>query len=107
VKAGPLTFQEPDPERFPALAIAKAALATGGRAPAAMNAANERAVAAFLDRRIGFLDIPSVVADTLERMDRHGLGRRLDGDPVECARATDAEARRVADEIVLGVAAEA
>jgi 1-deoxy-D-xylulose-5-phosphate reductoisomerase len=107
VKASPLTFEEPDPERFPALSIAKNALVTGGRAPAAMNAANERAVSAFLDRRIGFLDIPSVVAETLERMDREGLGRRLDSDPVECARATDAEARRVADDIVLGVTAGA
>ncbi|MDO9175796.1 MAG: 1-deoxy-D-xylulose-5-phosphate reductoisomerase, partial [Actinomycetota bacterium] len=56
VTAGPLTFQHPDPAKFPALTIAKQALAAGGRAPAAMNAANERAVAAFLDRRIGFLD---------------------------------------------------
>lgn len=105
VKASPLTFEEPDPERFPALSIAKDALVAGGRAPAAMNAANERAVAAFLDRRIGFLDIPSVVTDTLERMDRTGLGRHIDGDPVECARETDAEARRVADDVVLAVAA--
>src|SRR5204863_9086355 len=52
VTAGPLTFQHPDPQRFPALSIAKQALAAGGRAPAAMNAANERAVAAFLDRRL-------------------------------------------------------
>ena len=102
VTAGPLTFQDPDPEKFPALLIAKQALASGGRAPAAMNAANERAVAAFLDRRIGFLDIPSVVAETLDRMERITGHLSLDDDAVETARNTDAEARRVADAVVIG-----
>jgi 1-deoxy-D-xylulose-5-phosphate reductoisomerase len=105
VKAGPLTFEEPDPQRFPALAIAKQALAAGGRAPAAMNAANERAVSAFLDRRIRFLDIPNVVAETLERMDGTNSTFDYDDDAVECARTTDAEARRVADEVVTGLSA--
>jgi len=105
VTAGPLTFQHPDPQKFPALSIAKHALAAGGRAPAAMNAANERAVSAFLDRRIGFLDIPNVVAETLERMDRVAAPTDFDGDAVESARNTDAEARRVADEVVIGLAA--
>jgi 1-deoxy-D-xylulose-5-phosphate reductoisomerase len=105
VKAGPLTFEEPDPKRFPALSIAKHALAAGGRAPAAMNAANERAVAAFLDRRIGFLDIPRVVEATLERMDRAPSGGGSDEDAVERARSTDAEARRLADDVVTGLAA--
>jgi 1-deoxy-D-xylulose-5-phosphate reductoisomerase len=100
VTAGPLTFQHPDPQKFPALSIAKHALVAGGGAPAAMNAANERAVSAFLDRRIGFLDIPNVVAETLERMDRTGAARPHDGDAVESARVTDAEARRVADDVV-------
>lgn len=105
VTAGPLTFQHPDPQKFPALSIAKQALAAGGQAPAAMNAANERAVSAFLDRRIGFLDIPRVVAETLERLDRAGAAGAMDGDAVECARNTDAAARRVADEVVGLVAA--
>jgi 1-deoxy-D-xylulose-5-phosphate reductoisomerase len=105
VTAGPLTFQHPDPQKFPALSIAKQALATGGQAPAAMNAANERAVSAFLDRRIRFLDIPDVVAETLERMDRVATRVVLDDDAVENARNTDAEARRVADEVVIGLAA--
>jgi len=105
VTAGPLTFQHPDPQKFPALTIAKHALHTGGQAPAAMNAANERAVSAFLDRRIGFLDIPNVVAETLERMDRTGAVGAADDDAVECARNTDAEARRVADEVVTGLCA--
>ena len=105
VTAGPLTFQHPDPQKFPALQIAKQALAAGGQAPAAMNAANERAVSAFLDRRIRFLDIPSVVAETLERMDGVTTRASLDDDAVESARNTDAEARRVADEVVIGLAA--
>jgi 1-deoxy-D-xylulose-5-phosphate reductoisomerase len=68
-----------------------------------MNAANERAVAAFLDRRIAFLDIPNVVAETLERMDGRTVREWSDDDAVECARGADAEARRLADEIVAGV----
>ncbi len=104
VTAGPLTFQHPDPQKFPALSIAKQALAAGGQAPAAMNAANERAVSAFLDRRIRFLDIPDVVAETLERMDGRA-SYSTGSDPVESARNTDAEARRVADEVVIGLAA--
>ena len=105
VTAGPLTFQNPDPLKFPALSIAKQALAAGGQAPAAMNAANERAVSAFLDRRIRFLDIPNVVAETLERMDRTESVTSLDGDAVERARNTDAAARRVADDVVGGLVA--
>ena len=100
VRSGPLTFQDPDLQRFPALRIAKDALAAGGRAPTAMNAANERAVAAFLDRRITFLDIPNVVAETLERMGR--TISAIEADPLESARTTDAEARRVADDVVGG-----
>jgi 1-deoxy-D-xylulose-5-phosphate reductoisomerase len=105
VTAGPLTFQHPDPQKFPALTIAKQALAAGGFAPAAMNAANERAVSAFLDRRIAFLDIPNVVAETLERMQRAPGVPTPDDDAVEFARHTDAQARRVADEVVGGLAA--
>jgi 1-deoxy-D-xylulose-5-phosphate reductoisomerase len=63
---GRLTFEAPDPERFPALALARAALASGGGAPTVLNAANEVAVAAFLDERIGFLDIAAIVARTLD-----------------------------------------
>jgi 1-deoxy-D-xylulose-5-phosphate reductoisomerase len=95
---GSLTFEAPDIERFPAIGLARAALTTGGGAPAAMNAANEVAVAAFLDRRIGFLNIASVVAETLERMDAGGdldLGANADG-AVEVAMAIDQSSRRVA-----------
>jgi 1-deoxy-D-xylulose-5-phosphate reductoisomerase len=104
---GPLTFEDPDLERFPALQIAKDALATGGAAPTVMNAADEVAVQAFLDRRIGFLDIASAVAETLEQMDRKNLLAHGDTDPVEAARTTNAMARRVADEVVTGLMAQA
>ena len=107
VASGPLTFEAPDPERFPALRLAKAALAAGGRVPGALNAANERAVAAFLDRRIGFLDIPRVVGDTLEQLDRHNWLPASDDDVLAAARETDATARRVADDIVTGLMAQA
>jgi 1-deoxy-D-xylulose-5-phosphate reductoisomerase len=63
-----LTFTAPDPDRFPALDLARQALGQGGAAPTILNAANEVAVAAFLDRRIGFLDIQASVARVLEQM---------------------------------------
>jgi 1-deoxy-D-xylulose-5-phosphate reductoisomerase len=64
-QCGRLDFEKPDFARFPALQLAFDALNTGGSAPAVLNAANEVAVAAFLDKRIGFLDIPRVVSAAL------------------------------------------
>ena len=61
-----LTFEEPDTERFPCLQIAYDALRQGGTAPAAMNIANEVAVQRFLNREIGFLDIPEIIRRTME-----------------------------------------
>ncbi len=63
---GTLSFERPDEERFPALRIAREALRAGGGAPTILNAANEVAVAAFLEERLGFLDIVAVVEATLE-----------------------------------------
>ncbi|WCT75423.1 1-deoxy-D-xylulose-5-phosphate reductoisomerase [Sphingomonas naphthae] len=68
-KVGRLDFEEPDLSAFPALALAKAALAAGGARPAVLNAANEIAVAAFLDGRIGFLAIADMVARVLDGYD--------------------------------------
>jgi 1-deoxy-D-xylulose-5-phosphate reductoisomerase len=65
-KLSRLTFEAPDPVRFPALRVARAALEAGGGAPTVLNAANEVAVAAFLDRQIGFLDIAATVERCLE-----------------------------------------
>lgn len=63
---GRLTFEAPDPERFPALRLARQALQTGGSAPTILNAANEVAVHAFLAGGVGFLDIVRIVERTLE-----------------------------------------
>jgi len=68
-----LTFEAADEGRFPALALARQALATGGTAPAILNAANEIAVAAFLNRQIGFAEIVDLVGWTLEQADTLGL----------------------------------
>jgi 1-deoxy-D-xylulose-5-phosphate reductoisomerase len=96
-----LTFEAPDETRFPALRIARRALEAGAGAPAAMNAANEVAVAAFLDDRIGFLDISRTVSETLEQLnDRGELATGEDDDAVEWALAIDAAARRVASQVL-------
>ena len=64
---GALTFEQPDEARFPALRVARAALEAGGAASIALNAANEEAVASFLGRKIGFLDIVRTVEETVAR----------------------------------------
>ena len=65
-RVGTLAFERPDLERFPALRLAYAALELGGCAPAVLNAANEVAVEGFLSRKLRFVDITSVIAETLE-----------------------------------------
>jgi 1-deoxy-D-xylulose-5-phosphate reductoisomerase len=99
---GQLTFEAPDEIRFPALAMARDALRAGGGAPAAMNAANEVGVAAFLDRQIGFLDIAALVAETLERLSGNGSlsPGSDDTDPLEWAMTIDAGARRTAAQVL-------
>ncbi|HYG48895.1 MAG TPA: 1-deoxy-D-xylulose-5-phosphate reductoisomerase [Allosphingosinicella sp.] len=66
VRTATLDFAAPDPERFPALGLARQALREGGARPAVLNAANEVAVGAFLAGEIGFLDIASIAAETLQ-----------------------------------------
>lgn len=66
-KIGMLTFEEPDLKRFPCLSYAYDAVKEGGTMPAALNSSNEVAVRAFLQKRIGFLDIEMVVRETIER----------------------------------------
>ncbi|HEX8620917.1 MAG TPA: 1-deoxy-D-xylulose-5-phosphate reductoisomerase [Allosphingosinicella sp.] len=66
VRTASLSFEAPDPERFPALGLARDALRDGGARPAVLSAANEVAVEAFLGGRIGFLDIASIAAETLQ-----------------------------------------
>jgi 1-deoxy-D-xylulose-5-phosphate reductoisomerase len=69
VRIGSLAFEAPDLVRFPALALAQEALRAGGARPAILNAANEIAVEAFLANEIGFLDIASIAAETLQCCD--------------------------------------
>ena len=95
---GKLTFEEPDLDRFPAIRLAREALKIGGGAPAAMNASNEIAVAAFLGGRIGFLDIAATVEDVLETLEATGDLKPTGGDVIESAYAIDALARRTAAE---------
>jgi len=90
---GGLRFSEPDRERFPCLALAFEACSAGGTYPAVLNAANEIAVAAFLEKRIGFTDIPEVVGRTMQRHDL-GSDRSL-----EAIVEADHWARQTADAI--------
>ena len=90
VGTGPLEFEHPDPERFPCLGLAYQALESGGSAPAVLNAANEVAVEAFLERKARFLDIPALIRACLER---HGADPAASLDDV---LAADARARQSA-----------
>ncbi|MGQ2991328.1 1-deoxy-D-xylulose-5-phosphate reductoisomerase [Brevundimonas sp.] len=100
---GRLTFEPPDDERFPALALARQALGQGGWAPAVFNAANEVAAYAFLDRRLGFLNIAAVVAETLERAAALGIGSDH-GDACEAALDVDRQSRGLAEAVVADMA---
>lgn len=98
---GKLTFEVPDPVRFPALNLARQALQTGGAAPTILNAANEVAVEGFLGGRIGFLDIARIVERTLEQVPSTTVGT------LDAVRAVDGEARRIASSEVQLRTAEA
>ena len=89
-----LTFEAPDPERFLALKLAREALKTGGSAPTILNASNEVAVAGFMDDRLAFLDIPRVVAETLDKMPVTVIGS------VDDVLTVDGETRKVAADIM-------
>jgi 1-deoxy-D-xylulose-5-phosphate reductoisomerase len=98
VAAARLDFEAPDLVRFPALRLARAAAEAGGTAPAVLNAANEVAVAAFLEGRHGFLGIPRVIEAVLERHEHrpaHALATVLEA---------DRWAREVAEELLAGPA---
>ena len=92
-----LTFFDPDTEKFPALRLAREALEAGGQAPCVLNAANEQAVAAFLDGRLSFLGIARAVEGALER---HAKDSSFSNAPasVEAVIALDVAARRTVDE---------
>ena len=92
-RIGRLDFEAPDAVRFPALRLAREALEAGGARPAILNAANEVAVAAFLAGAIGFLDIASIVAETLRCCDRPAA--QTVEDVLEIDRAARGEAARI------------
>lgn len=94
---GRLDFEAPDPERFPALRLAREAARAGGASPAVLNAANEVAVAAFLAGRIGFLEIAMIVEETLSSYSV-GIPRRIE-DMLEADRAARAAATRILERV--------
>jgi 1-deoxy-D-xylulose-5-phosphate reductoisomerase len=100
-----LTFEEPDMTRFPALALARRALAAGKGAPTVLNAANEIAVREFIDRKLGFAGIPALVEATLEAAEREGA--MAEPQSVEDAVAIDDNARRIAAQRLPEIAAMA
>lgn len=93
VKAGKLTFEDPDPKRFPALRLAREALRAGGEMPAVMNAANEAVVDAFLHEKCSFGAITMIV----EKVMNVWAGRNQPLETLEQALAADLEARRLAE----------
>ncbi|MEW6257975.1 MAG: 1-deoxy-D-xylulose-5-phosphate reductoisomerase [Pseudomonadota bacterium] len=101
-KLGRMTFEAPDLDRFPALRLAIAAMEAGGSAPTVLNGANEVAVAAFLEERIGLLGIACIVEETLARLPPSPAP-----DSLEAALALDAEARRLALSLLPKFAAKA
>jgi 1-deoxy-D-xylulose-5-phosphate reductoisomerase len=98
VELGQLTFENPDLDRFPALGIARNALAAGGWATNILNAANEIAVQAFLDEAVGFLEIAEIVEESIDRAG----ALQMPSAPISAEEAMylDGEGRRIARELV-------
>ncbi len=100
-EVGSLTFRKPDPARYPCMALAYAAGRAGGTMPAVMNAANEQAVALFLDEQIHFLDIPKLIEGVC---DRHRVDLKANPS-LDDVLAVDAWARQAVREVAALVAA--
>ncbi|GAB2839459.1 1-deoxy-D-xylulose-5-phosphate reductoisomerase [Pseudoduganella ginsengisoli] len=94
---GTLQFERPDFNRFPCLALAFDALRAGGTAPALLNAANEVAVAAFLEERIGFRQIDRVIARVMDELPHGAAGS------IGQVMAQDAAARAAAERVIAGL----
>jgi 1-deoxy-D-xylulose-5-phosphate reductoisomerase len=101
---GNLSFEQPDLDRFPALAVARRALAAGGAAPTVLNAANEVAVREFAGQRLGFTGIPSLVEATLEAVERAGI--TAEPGSLEEAVAIDQAGRSAAAALLPEIAAK-
>ncbi|MBQ6299916.1 MAG: 1-deoxy-D-xylulose-5-phosphate reductoisomerase [Bacteroidales bacterium] len=93
-----LTFEKPDTERFPCLRLAYEALDKGGNATCTLNGANEVAVAAFLEGRIRFIEIPQVIDGTMARCPF------IENPDIDQIYSTDFEAKRIASDIVNRIA---
>ncbi len=93
---GRLDFEPPDPQRFPCLRLAQEAWRRGGTSPAILNAANEVAVRAFLEGRLGFTGIPGIIGTTLETL------RPREADSIDAILEDDARARDCATQLVAG-----
>jgi 1-deoxy-D-xylulose-5-phosphate reductoisomerase len=96
VRTARLDFRAPDTEKFRCLALAQAAARSGGLTPAVLNAANEVAVQAFLDRQLNFLEIATVIEAVVARSSGGGVGS------LEDVLAADAESRQRARERIFG-----
>jgi 1-deoxy-D-xylulose-5-phosphate reductoisomerase len=94
IQIGSLDFEAPDEQRFPCLVLAREAWQQGGTASAVLNAANEIAVAAFLNKIIGFTDIASIIEQVLAKQST------VKATTIEVVQAADAEARLIANQIV-------
>ncbi len=94
IKLQRLDFEEPDLETFPCLRLAREAATAGGTAPCALNAANEVAVHAFLNGRLGFGGIPKVIEGVLDQLGSHRVH------DFEALYVTDSEARELANELI-------
>lgn len=92
-----LDFQAPDIQKFPALDLARQAMRAGGLAPTILNAANEVAVAAFLNQQIGFTNIPQVVEHTLQKLENSVA------DNIESILNKDEVARHVAQQYISSI----
>jgi 1-deoxy-D-xylulose-5-phosphate reductoisomerase len=104
-RAGTLTFENPDFDRFPALGLARRALEAGGGAPTVLNAANEVAVAEFLNKNLNFLGISRLVEATLEAATRQDL--TAEPTTVDHALSVDHDTRLLARELLPEIAAKA
>ena len=100
-----LSFEQPDLDRFPALAVARRAMVTGGAAPTVLNAANEVAVAEFVGNRLGFTGIAALVEASLESAERTGI--TAEPASLEDAIAIDQAARGIAASLLPEIAAKA
>ena len=100
VKAGDLTFREPDHQKYPCMQLAYAAGRAGGSMPAVLNAANEQAVALFLEEKIQFLDIPKVIEAACDRHHPHNQANPTLEDIIEADRWARGEVLEAVEKVV-------